>query len=31
MAFQLYRIEKGQLAEHWEVADFATFMRQLDA
>lgn len=29
MAFQLYRIEAGQLAEHWEVADFATIMRQL--
>ncbi|WP_199255661.1 ester cyclase [Mycolicibacterium mengxianglii] len=28
-AFQLYRIEAGQLAEHWEVADFATLMRQL--
>src|SRR5262245_22340456 len=22
MAFQLYRIKNGQLAEHWEVADF---------
>jgi predicted ester cyclase len=30
-AFQLYRIEAGQLAEHWEVADFATLMQQLDA
>jgi steroid delta-isomerase-like uncharacterized protein len=30
MAFQLYRIEGGQLAEHWEVADFATLMRQLN-
>jgi steroid delta-isomerase-like uncharacterized protein len=29
MAFQLYRIQNGQLAEHWEVADFATIMRQL--
>src|SRR5260370_201839 len=29
MAFQLYRIENGQLAEHWEVADFALLMRQL--
>ena len=29
MAFQLYRIQSGQLAEHWEVADFATIMRQL--
>lgn len=28
-AFQLYRIEDGRLAEHWEVADFATLMRQL--
>lgn len=29
MAFQLYRIENGQLAEHWEIADFSTLMRQL--
>ncbi len=29
MAFQLYRIAEGQLAEHWEVADFMTLMRQL--
>ncbi len=29
MAFQLYRIANGQLAEHWEVADFMTLMRQL--
>jgi hypothetical protein len=29
MAFQLYRIENGQVAEHWEVADFALFVRQL--
>jgi steroid delta-isomerase-like uncharacterized protein len=29
MAFQLYRIQNGQLAEHWEVADFATLARQL--
>lgn len=28
-AFQLYRIAGGQLAEHWEVADFATLLRQL--
>ena len=28
-AFQLYRVEGGQLAEHWEVADFATLLRQL--
>jgi len=31
MAFQLYRIANNQLAEHWEVADFATIMRQLQA
>ncbi len=29
MAFQLYRIHNGQLSEHWEVADFATLMQQL--
>jgi len=29
MAFQLYRIANGQLAEHWEVADFTTLMNQL--
>jgi len=29
MAFQLYRMENGQLAEHWEVADYALLMRQL--
>src|SRR5258706_9067462 len=29
MAFQLYRIADGQLAEHWEVADFMTLMNQL--
>ena len=28
-AFQLYRIQNGQLAEHWELADYATIMRQL--
>lgn len=28
-AFQLYRIENGQLAEHWEVADFATLLQQM--
>jgi steroid delta-isomerase-like uncharacterized protein len=28
-AFQLYRIADGRLAEHWEVADFATLSRQL--
>ncbi len=31
MAFQLYRIANGQLAEHWEVADFTTLMRQLQS
>ena len=30
MAFQLYRIANKQLAEHWEVADFTTLMRQLE-
>ena len=30
-AFQMYRIQDGQLAEHWEVADFATLLRQLNA
>ena len=30
MAFQLYRVANGQLAEHWEVADFPTLMRQLE-
>ena len=29
MAFQLFRMENGQLAEHWEVADYALLMRQL--
>lgn len=28
-AFQLYRIQNGQLAEHWEVADFMTMVQQL--
>jgi steroid delta-isomerase-like uncharacterized protein len=28
-AFQIYRIENGKLAEHWEVADFAKFQEQL--
>ncbi len=28
-AFQLYRIENGQLAEHWEVADFMTLFKQM--
>jgi predicted SnoaL-like aldol condensation-catalyzing enzyme len=30
-AFQLYRIENGQLAEHWEVADFTTLVQQIQA
>lgn len=30
-AFQLYRIENGKLAEHWEVADFATLVQQIQA
>jgi predicted ester cyclase len=30
-AFQIYRIQDGKLAEHWEVADFATFQSQLTA
>jgi steroid delta-isomerase-like uncharacterized protein len=30
MAFQLYRIANEQLTEHWEVADFATLVRQLE-
>jgi predicted SnoaL-like aldol condensation-catalyzing enzyme len=30
-AFQLYRVEKGQLAEHWEVADLATLLHQIQA
>lgn len=29
MAFQFYRIQNGQLAEHWEVADFSTLVRQI--
>jgi predicted SnoaL-like aldol condensation-catalyzing enzyme len=28
-AFQLYRIENGLLAEHWEVADFMTLFDQM--
>jgi steroid delta-isomerase-like uncharacterized protein len=28
-AFQLYRIENGQLAEHWEVADLLTLFQQM--
>lgn len=28
-AFQLYRIENGRLAEHWEVADFMTLFKQM--
>jgi steroid delta-isomerase-like uncharacterized protein len=27
--FQLYRLQDGRLAEHWEVADFATLTSQL--
>jgi len=27
--FQLYRLEDSRLAEHWEVADYATLMSQL--
>jgi predicted SnoaL-like aldol condensation-catalyzing enzyme len=30
-AFQMYRIENGQLAEHWEVADFTTLVQQIQA
>jgi len=30
-AFQMYRIENGQLAEHWEVADFTTLFKQLQS
>ena len=30
-AFQMYRIENGQLAEHWEVADFTTLLQQIQA
>ena len=30
-AFQLFRVEGGMLAEHWEIADDATLMRQLGA
>jgi steroid delta-isomerase-like uncharacterized protein len=30
-AFQLFRVEGGMLAEHWEIADEATLMRQLGA
>jgi predicted SnoaL-like aldol condensation-catalyzing enzyme len=30
-AFQLYRVEKGQLAEHWEVADLTTLLQQIQA
>jgi predicted SnoaL-like aldol condensation-catalyzing enzyme len=28
-AFQLYRVENGLLAEHWEVADFMTLFDQM--
>jgi predicted ester cyclase len=30
-AFQLFRVDRGMLAEHWEIADEATLMRQLHA
>jgi predicted SnoaL-like aldol condensation-catalyzing enzyme len=30
-AFQLYRIENGRLAEHWEVADFMNLIQQIQA
>ena len=30
-AFQLYRVVDGRLAEHWEVADVARMMAQLQA
>ena len=30
-AFQLYRVERGQLAEHWEVPDLATLLQQIQA
>ncbi|HEX4671572.1 MAG TPA: ester cyclase [Solirubrobacteraceae bacterium] len=30
-AFQLFRVNGGILAEHWEIADEATLMRQLGA
>ena len=30
-AFQLFRVNGGMLAEHWEIADEATLMRQLGA
>ena len=29
MAFQLYRIENDQLAEHWELADFVKLSQQM--
>ena len=29
MVFHLYRLEDGRLAEHWEVADFATLHAQI--
>jgi predicted ester cyclase len=28
-AFQLFRVDRGMLAEHWEIADEPTLMRQL--
>ncbi|WP_083298553.1 hypothetical protein [Mycolicibacterium grossiae] len=27
----MYRIQDDRLAEHWEFADFATLLRQLDS
>lgn len=30
-AFQLYRVENGLLAEHWEVPDFMTLFQQIRA
>jgi steroid delta-isomerase-like uncharacterized protein len=30
-AFQLYRVDNGQLAEHWEVADYMTLFKQLQS
>jgi|SRR5882724_2435063 len=30
-AFQLYRIQNGQLSEHWEIPDFATLIKQIQA
>jgi steroid delta-isomerase-like uncharacterized protein len=30
-AFQMYRVENAQLAEHWEVADFMTLFKQIQS